>query len=73
MNSSLLKKAIEELKKADPNIDYLRGMLETLYEMQNPVNAQVDKALEKITPAPEVNVLDQEAKARLKGINPQYD
>ncbi len=36
MNPNILKKCINELTKEKPNIDYVRGMLETLYEMQTP-------------------------------------
>ena len=36
MNADILKKAVDELKKEKPNIDYVRGMLETLYELENP-------------------------------------
>lgn len=34
--NDILKKAIEELKAEKPRIDYVLGMLETLYEMQAP-------------------------------------
>lgn len=33
MNNIILKKAIDELKLEKPKIDYVLGMLETLYEM----------------------------------------
>lgn len=33
MNQNILQKAIEELKKEQPKIDYVLGMLETLYEL----------------------------------------
>jgi len=34
MNSSILKKVIEELGNETPRLDYVRGMLETLYEIE---------------------------------------
>lgn len=34
MNTSILKKCIAELQKETPDLSYLRGMLETLLEMQ---------------------------------------
>lgn len=34
MNTKLLQKAIDELKSDKPDLSYLRGMLETLMEMQ---------------------------------------
>lgn len=33
MNPKVLQKCIEELKKEKPNVDYVRGVLETLLEM----------------------------------------
>lgn len=33
MNGDILKKAIDELEKKDPRIDYVRGILETLYDL----------------------------------------
>lgn len=35
MNTGILKKVIEELGKEDPKLDYVRGMLETLYLMSS--------------------------------------
>ncbi len=89
MNTKLLKKCIDELNKPEPNIDYLRGMLETLYEMQDfpdikdatlqvigapqkvvrntPVNAEVSTPFIK-NDMSESEILDAEAKARLKNI-----
>jgi hypothetical protein len=34
MNTNILKKCIDELNAETPRLDYLRGMLETLLEMQ---------------------------------------
>ncbi len=33
MNASILQKCLTELQKAEPDISYLRGMLETLIEI----------------------------------------
>ena len=33
MQTNILKKCLEELNKAEPNISYLKGTLETLIEM----------------------------------------
>lgn len=33
MNTSILQKCVEELKKDSPKIDYILGMLETVIEM----------------------------------------
>ncbi len=33
MNNNILKKALEELSKDSPKLDYVRGMLETLIEI----------------------------------------
>jgi len=68
MNTNILKKCIDELKKEKPEIQYVLGMLETLYEMQ-PQTASVS-----ITPTPkkepnnnidEAAMLDAKAKAAL--------
>lgn len=37
MNTRILQKCLDELKKDSPNVDYLRGMLETLVEMGDQV------------------------------------
>ena len=34
MNTNILKKCIDKLKEDEPDIQYVLGMLETLYEMQ---------------------------------------
>ena len=33
MNPTILNKCIDELKKAEPDLSYIRGMLETLVEL----------------------------------------
>lgn len=35
MNKKILQKCLEELSKEEPRIDYIKGMLETSYEMLN--------------------------------------
>jgi len=37
MNTSILQKCVEELKKSEPKIDYILGMLETVIEMSGVV------------------------------------
>ena len=37
MNTKILQKCLDELKKEQPNVDYIRGMLETLVEMGDQV------------------------------------
>lgn len=44
MNASILKKAIDELSKETPKIDYVLGMLETLVEVDGSL-AQIGRAL----------------------------
>lgn len=36
-NTGILKKAIDELQKETPKLEYVRGILETLYDMQEPL------------------------------------
>lgn len=38
MNTKLLQKAIDELKSDKPDLSYLRGMLETMMDMQSGSN-----------------------------------
>lgn len=85
MNSNIIKKCIDKLKEDKPDIQYVLGMLETLYEMQPAMptagamvggSSVVKKEpdLRKIFPTEartEGNVLDAEAAARLKNIPPE--
>lgn len=41
MNQTILKKVIDELKKDEPNTQYVLGILETLYEMNGPITPPV--------------------------------
>jgi hypothetical protein len=82
MNTNILKKCIDELKKeSDPNYDYVLGMLEALYEMHTDTvphkeafkavaNDVFNRNLEKITDKPidEGAVLDAKARAALETI-----
>jgi hypothetical protein len=36
--NNILQKCLDELSKESPKLDYVRGMLETLIEMQTPIN-----------------------------------
>lgn len=80
MNTSILSKAIEELKKDKPDLSYLRGMLETLMEMQTPAQIATEKLKEVIsntsvlmpfTPSTSLNeasVLDARARQAIETI-----
>ncbi len=79
MNTNILNKCIEELKKDTPDLSYLRGMLETLMEMQNePLVTKVYKDLitptaYKTTPVPATNldeaaILDARARQAIEAI-----
>lgn len=59
MNANILKKCLDELKKSSPKIDYVIGMLETLYEMQD------DKPVEirPVTPKQATVMSDGEGQA----------
>lgn len=37
MNTQILQKCLDELKKEQPNIEYIKGMLETLILLSNPI------------------------------------
>lgn len=43
MNTNILRKCIEALKADAPDLSYLRGMLETLLEMQEPIIPTITK------------------------------
>lgn len=83
MNQNILKKCIDELKKApaegsdlptnSPNIQYVLGMLETLYEMQTPVAVKAAYLVpgQTITIPPattEAEIMDARARAALDEI-----
>ncbi len=49
MSNTILQKCLAELEKDNPRIDYIRGMLETLIELQpgKEVSTQVIKSILK--------------------------
>lgn len=70
MNRKTLQKAIDELSKTDPSLDYVRGMLETLIETipedkQSVVNAIVLPSLEVND---EAKALDYMARAKIESV-----
>ncbi len=76
MNSTILKKAIDELQKASPKIEYVLGMLETLYEMQEPTKPTVSVAplilpsmVASSAPIDEASILDAQARAAIETVN----
>lgn len=82
MNNSILRKVIDELSKEQPNLDYIRGMLETLAEMQEPepvgsrlTAGRVALNHEMVGPTPsspadldEGELLDAKARAMMPGV-----
>ena len=40
MNTNILQKCVDALKEKDPDLSYVRGMLETLIEMGDTQSAQ---------------------------------
>ena len=78
MNTKILQKCIDELKSKTPNLSYLRGMLETLYDMQETVHEikttdireiPKDKLIPLVKPTDdEQSILDAKAKANLAEI-----
>ena len=73
MNTNILTKCIEQLKSDKPDLSYVRGMLETLVEMQDTSPAKVSNPLAHAVPAPnkpsvvadEASILDAQAKAAM--------
>jgi len=82
MNSNILKKCIDELQKDKPRLEYILGLLESLYEIGEPV-----KYLNKYNPEnsfsnpimvtnatkigeikDEGKLMDLEAKAKLESV-----
>lgn len=58
MNTSILKKCIAELQKGNPDLSYLRGMLETLLEMQGEGSLEKTTAIHSMDMRPQQNYLD---------------
>ncbi len=76
MNPQLIKKCLDELDKDSPRMDYIRGILETLYEMQTPTNASptrlpiniIREPLKPLHDLSEEDILDKQTQERLKNI-----
>jgi len=81
MNQNILQKAIQELKSDKPKIDYVLGMLETLYELgvkEEPLAVRIPQAamddMKKMehrgmdTPQDEAAMLDAKARAAVDKI-----
>lgn len=72
MQTNILQKVIDELNREMPRLDYIKGMLETLVEMQSPAvlipenNGQIQTPQQKVHD--EGSRLDAEANARLAAI-----
>lgn len=84
MNINILKKCLDELAKEKPSLDYLKGMLETLSELEaQPMlkpaplaeSFKVMKTVQKdIQDSSEADILDAKARAaieRVKELAPQ--
>jgi hypothetical protein len=41
MNTKILQKVLDELKKDTPSHDYIRGLVETLVDIEYPINTPV--------------------------------
>ena len=68
VNQNVLEKAVGELKKENPNIHYVLGMLETLIELGKPTDSKIKPAIQEIKPTEESNIMDREASARLQNV-----
>lgn len=75
MINNILTRCLLELKSDSPRIDYVRGMLETLIEMNHPTIEQASKAagMDKLLPAlaktkGEGDALDATASARIAAV-----
>lgn len=80
VHTSILKKCLEELSTGSPRLDYVRGMLETLIEMQPversstvepPIVNRLVAGSIPAAPADEASILDAQARAsmdKLRGV-----
>lgn len=78
MKISILQKILKELQTEDPNIDYVRGMLETLIEMDDkgaiiPMPPYVpifpsNESKPSNGPTDEGDILDAKAKGRVASV-----
>lgn len=58
-NTGILKKAIDELQKESPKLEYVRGILETLYDMASDL-PDVSPPVLMVTKGHTVSVVDSE-------------
>lgn len=77
MNTNVLQKCVDELKKPEPNFGYLRGMLEAMMDMQEVAQSKAEPDLRKVfavTPVvsvhskvetTEAEIIDAKAKAAI--------
>lgn len=74
MNQNILQKAIAELKSDKPKIDYVLGMLETLFEMQDktispPVLVRIPPVAGGTQPiTDDASILDAKARAAIEQV-----
>lgn len=82
MNNKILQRVIEELKKKEPSIPYVLGMLETLSEMTTPVittTSQIQPLGISVVGTSPVDdehlILDAQAKSKLSEVikNSKYE
>lgn len=76
MNNKILQRVIEELKKKEPSIPYVLGMLETLSEMTGQVQVASTHPIIQAAPVipsvvvqdDEHRILEAETKAKLSDV-----
>lgn len=69
MINNILIRCLQELEKPEVNIAYVRGMIETLIEMNSPTIEQAVKAMQaKEKPRDEGTALDDVAGAKLPSV-----
>lgn len=76
MNTSILNKCLTELTKENPSLDYVRGMLETLIDLQTPSITVPSFAAKPVAQPPhptavtldEAAILDAQARKSLEHI-----
>ena len=56
MNIEILRKCVEELNRADPKLDYIRGMIETLIAVSNPNKESIAEAAKRVPNFPVTDV-----------------
>ena len=79
MNKNILKRCLDELQNKVPRLDYIRGMLETLYELEggkviveNLIPIFPNNTGTSLPPNPivisEAQMLENETKVKLKSV-----